>query len=257
MQILLGANETIVKINSKTIKIDYIQHFINTHFLTRTITNNFIYIPQSSEDLHHRAFLLKWLYTLYMKKTNNFVPNLKETLIRRQTKPIKIILQEKIIHKIRYKIIDEEIIHIEIQPQNNQIEYKIKKYLGTKITIMPSYLSIVLDTKAKERFKEFIYAKNIIDIPHLHIFHSVKMEEFLSGEKPPERVVIDFATQAHKILGSTPFEDKKTIKKRYKKLAMQYHPDKVSTEDENTITLYTKKFQIILDAYNTLQKHIA
>ena len=37
-----------------------------------------------------------------------------------------------------------------------------------------------------------------------------------------------------------------------KQLAMQFHPDRAEQKDNQTLTLYTKKFQNILQAYEIL-----
>jgi len=253
MQILLGVNETIIKINSKSTKIDYIQHFINTHFENSTIKNNSIFIPESYENCYHRTFLLKWLYTLYAKKSNNYLPQLKESLINRQHKPIKILLPKKIIHRITYLIYDKETLHITIQPQNSQIAYKLKSFLLTKITILPTYLSVNIKTKEeKELFKRFIYSKSIIDIPHLHIYDKKKMESFLKIEQK----VLTKVDKAYMTLEISSDYDAKSLKKQYKKLAKEFHPDKVISKDIQTINLFTSKFQNILDAYEILLEKI-
>lgn len=252
MQILLGVNETIIKINSKSLKIDYIQHFVSTHFTDRVISGNSIFIPQSANNQYHRTFLLKWLYSLYTKKSKNNFLELREILIKRQHKAIKILLYEDIIHRISYKIVNQETIDISISPANNQIAYKIKTFLNTKIRVLPTSLSVTIKTQEDKRlFKEFINSKNIIDVPHLHIYHKEEMKNFLL-KKEYRKKIINHIDKAYIILGLNKNYNVQTLKKRYKKLAMQYHPDKADIKDDKTIIFYTQKFQTILQAYEIL-----
>lgn len=251
MQILLGTNETIVKINSKDIKIDYIQHFINSNFKNSIIKNNYIFIPESSQHYYHRIFLLKWLYTLYAKRNNNYIPELKESLVNRQHKPIKIVFPKKIIHRITYTVYNKETINIQIHPINSQIAYKLKTFLSAKMTISLTHLSVTLKTKEEKRLlKRFINSENIIDIAHLHIYDKQKMNDFFEGERRVK--TLTYRDKAYIILGLTPNDDITALKKRYKKLAKQYHPDKANLGDKKEISLYTRKFQTILQAYETL-----
>jgi len=253
MQILLGINETIIKINSASIRIEYIQDFINTHFKNKVINDNYILIPQSNDNYYHRTFLLKWLYTLYTKKTKNEFARLKESLVNRQHKPIKIILPQKIVHKISWKVVDDKTINIEIVPSNYQIVHMLNKALKTKLIASSTYFSVKINTEAeKKSLQKVLSSVDIINIPHLHIYKKAIMEEFLAEKKKEVNEKEIAYTQAHTILGSFPNDDAKTLKKKYKQLAMQFHPDKAEQKDSDALTLHTKKFQNILQAYETL-----
>ncbi len=260
MQILLGVHETIVKVNSNSVRIDYIQHFISTHFLNRTIKDNSIYIPCSENGSSHRIFLLKWLYTLYAKKTKNNLPELKKLLLERQHKAIKIILREKIIHRIIYSVADKEHIKIQILPSNNQIALRIKTFLQTKVELFATHMLVcVSEQKQKDLLEKLLYNKELINIPYQHIYSKKEIQFFIDGEIEEEKVEETYMQKyqksfdsAHFILGSFPQDDAKTLKKRYKKLAKELHPDRVSIEDESSQILYTQKFQNLNNAYEFL-----
>jgi len=256
MQILLGAHETVIKINSKSISIEYIQHFISTHFTTRQIEDNFIFIPASHKNIYHRTFLLKWLYSLYTKK-NKSLPELKKSLLQRHHKAIRIVTTKKIIHTLSYKIIDRKNIQVEISPANNNIAHKLKTFLQTKIIIMPTYLQITLNTpEEKELLFKFINTKDIIDVPHQHKYNKVEMDNFLSYHQEEKIKNLTPMQNAYLILGISEYDDIKTIKKRYKSLVKEYHPDNVYKKDAELVDTYTKKFQTILSAYETVFKKL-
>lgn len=251
MQILLGAHETIVKINSVSIKIDYIQNFIDTHFTNRVIKNNYILIPSSKENSLQRSFLLKWLYALYTKKTNTFIPKLKETLLNRQEKPIKILLAKKTIYSIKYVLINNETISITVLPQNKDIAFILNNYFSKmKAQSFSTHLNVKINTnKEKELLNKLIHSKQHISIPHLHLYK----DDLLNFIKQKDVVEVDYSIQkARIILGSNTQDDTKSIKKRYKKLAMIYHPDRAHSQDKKTLLLYTEKFQNIIQAYKIL-----
>ncbi|MEN4054022.1 J domain-containing protein [Sulfurimonas sp. NWX79] len=254
MQILFGAHETVIKINSKSISIDYIQHYISTHFSSRKIDDNTIHIPASTTDLYHRTFLLKWLYSLYTKK-NKPLPELKESLLKRYYKTIKIVLPKKIIHTIKYKIVDNETIHLSITPQNSQIALQVKTFLQTEMTILPTYLQITFnDVEEKERLKLFLASSEIIDVPHQHIYDKQKMNEFFdqTKERQKQEELISPLTDAYITLQMTPTDDIASIKKQFKKLAKRWHPDKIANDDKKLIQLHTKKFQELLESYEII-----
>jgi len=249
MQILLGAHETIVKINSKSISIDFIYHFITTHFDSK-ITKNNIIIPESKENIYHRKFLLKWIYALYSKQ-NTTLPELKESLIKRYHKSIKIILPKKIVHTLKYTIVDDQTLQLTITPHSSTIAYRVKTFLQLTMTILPTYLQISFSKQEeKERLKAFLSSDTIIDLPHRHLYDKKKMDIFLNGEKSKEKSnPID---QAYMLLGVDSTHSIKSIKKQYKNLAKELHPDRVATDSQLLIKLHTKKFQELLEAYETI-----
>jgi len=220
MQILFGAHETIVKINSKSMNIEYIQHYISTHFNSRTIVGNSIKIPESRANLYHRIFLLKWFYALYAKK-NEPLPELKKSLLQRYHKTIKIILPQKIIHTIKYKIVDAKTLHITITPQNSKIALKIKTFLQIKMNISATHLELILETQNEK----------------------IRLQEFLKTNA---------LNNAYMILNMNPKDDIKSIKKQYKKLAKKFHPDRVTNGDQELIGKQTKKFQKLLESYEII-----
>ena len=60
---------------------------------------------------------------------------------------------------------------------------------------------------------------------------------------------------AYLILGISKNDNFKTIKRRYKLLAKEFHPDRVDIDDKQKISIYTKKFQTILGAYEIIYKN--
>lgn len=255
MQIFLGVHETIIKINSKNIKIDYIQHFINSHFSEREISKNILYIPASKSESSHRIFLLKWLYTLYSKKTQIIMPQLKESLVARHTKPIKIVFPQELIHTISWSVLDDSTLKITLQPANLQIALTIKHFFRVKINIFTSHFTMKLhNQEQKDLLKDFIYTPDIIDVPHVHIFDKQSIQNFI--QMTQESKYLSYLEKAKLLLGSKPTDDEKRLKKRYKELAKEYHPDKAVNQSLEYIDLQTKKFQTILHAYTIVAEHM-
>jgi len=256
MQILLGVHETIVKINSDSIKIDYIQHYISTHFFNNKIQNNSILIPKSEEDSYHRVFLLKWLYALYSKKTKNDIPELKELLIKRQSKKIRIILKSKIIYKLIYSVVDSTTLNIQITPANHHIANAIKKHLGIQLILLSNSINIIIKSDLQKKLlQEFLNTKQLINVPHEHIFDKEKIHNFCTIGIKEKEVVLSLVDKAHLVLGTSTRFDENSLKKQYKKLAKKFHPD--MAQDISTITLYTQKFQNIVNAYEILRKEVS
>jgi len=180
---------------------------------------------------------------------------LKESLLKRYYKSIKIVLPKKIVHILKYKIINDETIQLSIVPQNSKIALNVKTFLQAKMTIMPTYLQINLTLKEeKQRLKTFLLSNSIINEPHRHIYDKTKMNEFLNSfeRKEQQKKSINPIDNAYMILGVKYNDDIKIIKKQYKNLAKKLHPDRALTEDKTIVALHTKKFQELLEAYEII-----
>jgi len=250
MQILLAAHETIIKINSKSTKIEYIQQFIDTHCSNIIKNDDSILIPYLAKEHLHRIFLLKWLYGVYIKKTKTEFSNLKDSLILRCKKPIKILFAKNTVFHIRWDIVDNEQVDILVKPSNRQLELSLSGIFGYKLTVLNTHLSLHLKTdQEKEILKRLLNTNKLINEPYLNIYNKKEMYNFISSKKKANKTNVN---EAYAIFGLVPKHDIKTIKKRYKQLAMKYHPDRVFDKNTENVTQYTQKFQNILQAYEIL-----
>jgi len=254
MQILLGARETIIKIHSKSIQIGHIEHFITTHFQTTKVDAHSIYIPQSTHISHHRQFLLKWLYTLYAKRKNEYLPELKNSLIRRQCKAIRIILAKSSVTKVFYELQEnQEAIKITMMPKNISLLQALQNFVHADFEESRDYfLCSLKERDVQKQFQKLLFSKEVLSEKYIQFFDKKKMEKYFQAQ---ENSTFSHLLQAHRILGIEGNENKKQIKKQYKNLAKRYHPDKLNSKDEQTILNYTKKFQILHLAYEIVMQN--
>ena len=97
MQILMGVNETIIRINNKKIYTQNLVNFMRTQFSLYSQQQKSIIILYHSSEYHKRIYLMKWLYSMYIKISKVNMPNMKQLLIDRIEKPIKIQFMQEII----------------------------------------------------------------------------------------------------------------------------------------------------------------
>lgn len=258
MQILLGAHETIVRVNSHSMKIDYIQHYIHKYFNDAVASEKSLYIPASNKSNHYRTFLLKWLYALYAKKSRNDFFELRETLLRRECKAIKITfahIHSSVRHKILWNISDVENLTLKVEPYNPDILNDIEAYFKTSLHVKQNQYTLYIDSlEQKQRLKRLLNYSQNLGQECRHVFDKQQMDAFLETILKKEKPKMSPLQKAHIILGALPGDDVKIIKQRYKKLAKRYHPDRVSIKDDESVALYTQKFQNILQAYEILLK---
>ena len=95
----MGVNETIIRINNRQVYTQNLVDFMQTQFSLYAQQQKSIIILYHRNEYHKRIYLMKWLYSMYVKISNINLPNMKQLLIDRIEKPIKIQFIEDLLHK--------------------------------------------------------------------------------------------------------------------------------------------------------------
>jgi molecular chaperone DnaJ len=66
---------------------------------------------------------------------------------------------------------------------------------------------------------------------------------------------VDELQKAYKLMGLNITDDVTTIKKRYRELAMKYHPDRFVQDTRKSQEAANRNFQKLNSAYNVIKKH--
>ena len=133
MQILMGVNETIVRIDNEKLYTRNLVIFMQTQFLLYTQRDHHIVLLYHEQEYHKRIYLMKWLYSMYVKTTKYNMPNMKELLVNRIKKPIK----------VEFKTPITNLNNIKIETQKIEKEIKNKKpSISNELKIAMNILNI-------------------------------------------------------------------------------------------------------------------
>jgi len=255
MQVLMATNETLIKFDS-TDNVQQIIRFIDSKFLQKKLYDSSIILPYCDDDYHKRVFLLKWIYNIYSKGVQIDIPSLKKLLVKRVKKPIRLVGFINPVNRLFYlhlKVINCNYLNIDISPDNLHLFFAIKKHFTgcvVSTTYSPLAISIKIETmEDKIRVREFIDRRDISSFKIELLYNRDEIESLISAP-PREDENLSKAYELLMITSDAPFQH---IKKQYKSLAKQYHPDTVKVSNEFQINSYTKKFQSIQSAYELIK----
>ena len=255
MQVLLGLEHTIFKLDGTLDAYKQLKDFIDLNFDVKYIQENRLFIPLCEPYNHKRKFLMKWLYSEYKKNTKNFKKELKFELIKRLNKPIHIHFQPKENQKIIISatFYDNQVCQLVVDSKNELCENYLLHYFAGHIRLKSLSFHLyeikVKTKKQKLSLKNFLKKSHLNGVPVTMNYNEKALELFLNliEEKKP----LSEVDRAFKILKVDKSDSLKEIKKRYRKLAKNYHPDLSALDYEES----TKKFQILSEAFDLIKKY--
>jgi DnaJ like chaperone protein len=113
----------------------------------------------------------------------------------------------------------------------------------------------VLYTKVRVPEEELRIARNIADYLEISSYDQRTIEaKYTYGRQRTAATSRDMAEQYYAVLGLEPGADMETVKKAYRKLSMQYHPDKVRHLGDEFRTVAEEKMKEINQAYDYFKK---
>ena len=264
MEIVLQNNLILVRCDFHTLNQPWMREFLNKH------AKNMLFLPKAV--LVFRNDTLKEVREEFIKelshhhaKTHDFDHTFfLRSLLKFGNYPIKIELDR--LHfpevvKVNLYAYDKNTILISLDQPNSWVMTYFRSQLNVYME-RGTDQSMVLDVssfKAKSRFERTMGKKHILhyDIQYTYDnkFLSTLYSDFASysfGDLCKEYET-DAKKKYYTILECPVGASRDVIRQSYKKLVKIYHPDKIIAEEPYMVDYYTKKFQLLQEAYTTLK----
>ncbi len=255
MQILMGPHQTLVRIDETKTSAGPLFTFITHHFTTYQIHHNHLLLAYAPEDHYKHVFLLKWLYSIHKKSHKKELLELKNVLVNRIEKPLKLILKHPIDTRIPVllSIYPDKRVRFKLtQPHSHLIDHLSRSlaHRSFRFTSDRGWFDLFIDSdQTKALFEKLLADSCIGDLEIRFEYNKTQMGEFLKSLSWSDPLIL-----ALQSLQSAPEDDLSVIQKRYKKLLAAYHPDNVYTQGEGKIQEYTHIFQNLQYSFEVVKK---
>lgn len=258
MDITLEKRSIVFKINHDSINLKPLLYFIENSFQNVKYFSNIAVIQAKSDELIKKRYLLKWAYKIFYNKNKPFSHLTYKELSEAIDLPIQIISTN---NKSVTKTVRITIAHLgshELSITCNQYHSQIIQYL--KVVFKKSIietdelrtLKVKINTKSDLLLlKDVLLHKKISNIPVVFVSHGLNFDRLYSEELAFENKL----KKSYKVLSISYNSSTKEIKSNYKKMLRKYHPDRVSTENNDVVQLFTRRFQVIQEAYDLVKEH--
>ena len=255
VQVLLGSEHTVFKIDGDIDKYRQLKEFIDLNFSAKYIKENILFIPLSTEYNHKRKFLMRWLYSEYKKETKNYKKELKFELVKRVNQPIHIhfLPQKNQAITISATFYDNHVCQLILDSKNDKCNLFLLQYFSGSIRLKSLSFNLyevtITTPNDKHSLREFFTKKSLNGVNVSMLYNAKALELFLSLIK--EELPLSDIDRAFRVLKVDKSDSLKEIKKIYKQLAKSYHPDLSKLENNES----TKKFQALSEAFTLIKKY--
>jgi len=264
MDIALDEKAIIFRLSPDSANLSALMHFVKNSFKNVKYFSGRTVIFGSDDELVRKRYLLRWAYKIFYKSEKYNTSVSYKTLNNSLNLPIYILSAE---NRSIAKTISITIEHINT---NNELRIKCNEYNqiivqsfqklfkdSFNFSIDKKIFKIKIQTKYDLAILQNILTRkkisgvSVIFITHRLNFSKLHAQDAISEEQAYKQKL----AKSYKILSISKDSTLKEIKDNYRKMLRKYHPDKVSNESSETISLYTRRFQVIQEAYSLIKEH--
>ncbi len=264
MEIVLRNNLILVRSDFATLNQAWVIEFLNRHVKSMLFLPKSVLIFRNDTLKEVREEFLKALSHHYAQTHGFDHAFFLRSLLKFGRYPIKIELDRLYmpeVVKVNLYAYDKNTILISLDQPNSWVMSYFRSQLNVYME-RGTDQSMVLDVssyKAKSRFERAMGKKHIlhyeIQYTYDNRFLSTLYSDLAScsfGDLSKEEMA-DEKKKYYTILECPVGAGREAIRRSYKKLVKIYHPDRIIAEEPYMVDYYTKKFQLLQEAYTTLK----
>ena len=244
----------------------YLKSLIDKNFKNKIGNKNKIIVFNDKSEEVGRKYFLKLLSRIYARKTGK-----KRKKIWQIEKAVDKIIKITLIKKNQIQNIVNLAVNFSRQDSCVMIKMDVKNRLilrglqnifdSYKVLYHPSNNTVLIydfDKTVIKKLNAFIATKEILgNFIHFHFDKKIfdEIEDFLSNLPKRRRSINLLLEDFYKMLNCSQKDPYEKIRANYLNLVKKYHPDNILSDNTLIIKVYSKKFQKIQQAYETIREY--
>lgn len=257
MRVVLRNNAIFVHGESTTLDEAWMEEFFDHHIHNTLFLDNGVLVLNNDASSEQKEDFLDSLSDRYTQANDLTSPFYRRSLKKCRSAAVRIEMPYRQVEKVEVEVYAFDPSRVKITAQNRWVMRYLKQQLSSLI-LSSSAEEIYMDVSsmsAKARLEKALNRREVlhyqIDYRYDDDFMSKLYGQFSGWSFNSDEM--DKMIRYHAIfelpMGSKPHD----LKKRYLKLARQYHPDRVSTKSPEVVNHYTEKFKLLQEAYDALR----
>ena len=264
MEIVLQNNVILIRTDYKTMQSSWMSGFLHLHARHMLFLPKAILVFHTQRLFEEKEEFLRRLASYYAASHDLDEAFYMRCLLRCSTQPVRIELNRtEEGRRVRVELYahDSNTVSVKLDNPNAWVI----DYLRSQLDLYVSRLgerSMVLDVslmQAKTRLERALNKRHILHFQIEYRYDALFMQRLygdyadfgFDGEEHHEQ--IDEMMHYYTVLECPVGASQDALKKSYRKLVKVYHPDRVHCEDHTVVDRYTRKFQLLQEAYTALR----
>ncbi len=252
MKLLKHSNFLLLEIPKASKDAHFINHFLNHYLHHNTKLHENLTLYPGSLSAHIHTIFYYWIKarqastdakTLHLLQTNQLPLKLCFNEKKEHNHPVSISILRNHAGQLCINVASKY-PHLRLYIQSYFNAYMVKPFHHEDALVISLESSL-----AVKKLSNLLRRNDILGfVPYFH-YNKNDINKLFNNKHFETKHLSQHLSCAYKLLGSHPFEPLDVIKKRYKKLIVTYHPDRVYTQSDHVIKNYTSKFQSLQNAY--------
>lgn len=227
------------------------------HFSITTVVFN-----KKSEEIK-KKYLLKWAYKIHKNNLPYTDHQFLQKLIASFEMPLYVINSNANSITQTATITIKQLNSFEISISCSQYHFQIAQYFKSifkdsmLLEIDKANFKITIKTKAHiQLLKNILSSREISNILVTFITHDLSFKQLHPENiSSVEYLYREKLKKSYKLLSISDKSTSLEMKRNYRNMLKKYHPDIVYNQSDSLVQLYTKRFQVIQNAYAFLKEH--
>ena len=211
-----------------------------------------------------RKYLLNWAFKIHKKALPLTSPAFLTKLLASYEMPIHIITSSHAKAVAQTALVTiKQTDTLEVLVSCSQFHEMISKYFKFMFKNFMTQgsqrgnFNIKITTKASLLLlKSILFKKEIVNIPITFITHGLNFKRLAQEDTSSAQYIYkEKLRKSYKLLSISDDSTPSEMKKNYRNMLKKYHPDCVYNQSEDVVKLYTRRFQVIQNAYDFVKEH--
>jgi DnaJ-domain-containing protein 1 len=255
----LRNNAIFVQGSSQTLEEPWMEEFFDHHLDNTLFLDNGVLVLNSENSSEKKEEFLESLSDKYTTANDLSSPFYRRSLKRCKTAAVRIELPYRQAENVDielYAFGPNRVRFTFLTPNSWVMRYLKQQLSSLLLSATSTNLYIDVSTpQAKSRLERTLNRRGVLH----YVIHYRYDDAFMSRLYGQYRGygfgsdAIDKMLQYHAIFELPPGANPSDLKKRYRELARRYHPDRIQTKNPEVINRYTRKFQLLQEAYAALR----
>lgn len=260
VRVVLQNNAIFVKGENTTLEAPWMEEFFNHHIHNTLFLDNGVLVLHNENSADKKAEFLDNLSDEYTRSNELSSPFYRRSLKRCSTAAVRIEVPYREHENVTIKLYafgPTRATFVLHRPNLWIMRYLKQQFSSLVVSSTENSLHIDVSTvQAKSRLEKTLNRREVL---HFSLQYEYD-DEFMSQLYGNYRrwgfgsETIDKMIRYHAIFDLPVGSSTEDLKKRYRQLAKRYHPDRVQSKRPESVHKYTRKFQLLQEAYEALRE---